>query len=200
MYFINNGDMVGCLTPASSNGDVTIRFEDGQRTVSPNTLRRLLPRTVVAQLIARSTPNVSAWMVRKADEQGAIEPDVKGRFAGHAVHYYDEARIPLLIEQLSGQDSWTIGTMVIHDEYGPGRVVAWQSRRSGPTQDGMRLVQFFGHSSPVGSRNSATAAIARQQCGGEPSRAQPENVRQASEAQRRVPGSCDFRQPFARVL
>ena len=34
-------------------------------------------------------------MVRKADEQGAIEPDVKGRFAGHAVHYYDEARIPL---------------------------------------------------------------------------------------------------------
>jgi hypothetical protein len=76
-------------------------------------------------------------MVRKADEQGVIEPDVKGRFAGHAVHYYDEARIPLLIEQLSGQDSWTIGTMVIHHEYGPGRVVAWQARRSGPTQDEM---------------------------------------------------------------
>ena len=136
------------LDAASLNGDVTVCFEDGQRTVLPNTLRRLLPRTVVAQLIARSTPNVSAWMVRKADEQGVIEPDVKGRFAGHAVHYYDEARIPLLIEQLSGQDSWTIGTLVIHDEYGPGRVVAWQARRSGPTQDGMRLVQFFGHSSP----------------------------------------------------
>jgi hypothetical protein len=132
-----------------SNGDVTIWFEDGQRRVSPNTLRRLLPRTALAQLIARSTPNVSAWMVRKADEQGAIEPDIKGRFAGHAAHYYDEARIPLLIEQLSGQDSWTIGSMVIHDEYGPGRVVGWESRNSGPTLDRMRLVQFFGHSSPV---------------------------------------------------
>ena len=132
-----------------SNGDVTIRFENGQRTVPPHTLRRLLPRTEIAQLIARITPNVSAWMVRKADEQGAIEPDVKGRFAGHAVHYYDEARIPLLIEQLSGQNSWTVGSMVIHDEYGPGRVVVWQSRRNGPTQDRMRLVQFFGHSTPV---------------------------------------------------
>ena len=132
-----------------SNGEVTICFEDGQRTVSPNTLRRLLPRTVVAQVIARSTPNVTAWMVRKADEHGTIEPDVKGRFAGHAVHYYDEARIPLLIEQLSGQDSWTIGSMVIHDEYGPGQVVPWQSRRIGPTQDRLRLVQFFGHSSPL---------------------------------------------------
>jgi hypothetical protein len=136
------------LDGASFNGYVTVSFEDGQRAISPNTLRRLLPRTVIAQVIARSTSNVSAWMVRKADEQGAIEPDVKGRFAGHAVHYYDEARIPLLIEQLSGQDSWTIGTLVIHDEYGPGRVLAWQARRSGPAQDGMRLVQFFGHSSP----------------------------------------------------
>ena len=136
------------LGAASLNDDVAICFDGGQRTVLPHTLRRLLPRTVVAQLIARSTSKVSAWMVRKADEQGVIEPDLKGRFAGHAVHYYDEARIPLLIEQLSGQDSWTMGTMVIHDQYGPGRVVAWQARRSGPAQEGMRLVQFSGHSSP----------------------------------------------------
>ena len=129
--------------------DLTIRFEDGQHRLSPKTLRRLLPRTVVAQVIARRAPSISEWMVRKADEQGAIEPDVKGRFAGHSVHYYDEARIPVLIEQLSGQDSWPVGTMVIHDEYGPGRVMAWQSRRSRPTQDAMRVVQFFGDSSPL---------------------------------------------------
>ena len=86
-------------------------------------------------------------MVRKADGEGAIEPDLKARFAGHAVHYYDEARIPLLIKQLSSQNSWTAGTMVIHDDYGPGRVVAWQSRRSGPDQDEMRLVRFFDHPS-----------------------------------------------------
>src|SRR3954451_5709443 len=97
------------LDVARSNRDVTVRFEDCQCTVSRESLRRLLPRTVVAQVIARSTPNVSAWMVRKADEQGTIEPDEKGRFAGHAVHYYDEARIPLLIEQLSGHDAWTVG-------------------------------------------------------------------------------------------
>jgi hypothetical protein len=133
----------------ASNSDVTICFEDGQRTVSPNTLRRLLPRTVVAQVVAGSTPHVSAWMVRKADEQGVIEPDFKGRFAGHAVYYYDEARIPMLVEQLSKQDFWSIGSMVIHDEYGAGRVVAWQLRVSGPTQHGMRLVQFLGHASPV---------------------------------------------------
>jgi hypothetical protein len=42
-----------------------------------------------------------------------------------------------------------VGSMVIHDEYGPGRVLAWQSRRSGPTHDRMWLVQFFGHSSPL---------------------------------------------------
>jgi hypothetical protein len=88
-------------------------------------------------------------MVRKADEQGAIEPDIKGRFAGHAVHYYDEGRIPFLIEQLSRQDSWPIGSMVIHEEYGPGRVVAWQSQMSGRTGDQTRLVQFFGHASPL---------------------------------------------------
>ena len=137
----------GRVVYATSVGDVTICFEDGQRTVAPNSLRRLLPRTVVAQVIARSTPDVSAWMVRKADGEGAIEPDLKARFAGHAVHYYDEARIPLLIKQLSSQNSWTAGTMVIHDDYGPGRVVAWQSRRSGPDQDEMRLVQFFDHPS-----------------------------------------------------
>ena len=43
------------LDAASLNGDVTICFDDGQRTVLPHTLRRLLPRTVVAQLIARSS-------------------------------------------------------------------------------------------------------------------------------------------------
>jgi hypothetical protein len=100
-------------------------------------------------MISSSTPNVSAWIVRRADEQGIIEPDVKGRFGGHAVHYYDEARIPSLIVQLSGEDPWRIGSMVIHDEYGPGQIVAWQSRRSGPPQGQMRLVQFFGHSSPL---------------------------------------------------
>jgi hypothetical protein len=134
------------LDASFCNGDVTICFDNGQRTVSPNTLRRLLSRTVLAQVIARSTPDVSAWMVRKADEQGTIEPDIKGRFAGHAVHYYDEARIPLLLEQLSRQDSWPIGSMVMHEEYGPGRVARWQSQTSG-TRDRMRLVQFFGRAS-----------------------------------------------------
>ena len=110
-------------TPPSD--EVTICFGDGQRTLPTSSLRRLLPRTVVAQLIERSTPTVSTWMVRKADEQGAIEPDVRGRFAGHTVHYYDAARIPCLIEKLSQQDSWSIGTMLLHPEYGPGRVVAW---------------------------------------------------------------------------
>ena len=42
------------LDAVSANGDVTICFDDGQRTVSSHTLRRLLPRTVVAQVIAEN--------------------------------------------------------------------------------------------------------------------------------------------------
>jgi len=127
--------------------EVTICFDKSERTVPADSLRRLLPRTVIAQLIESSTPNVSAWMVRKADKQGAIEPDLKGRFAGHAVHYYDVARIPHLIQKLSAQDSWSIGTLVFHPEYGPGKVVAGQRMISGRTAADMRIVQFFEDSS-----------------------------------------------------
>ena len=51
---------------SGSNDEVTICFDDGQRTVSPRSLRRLLPRTVVAQLIERTTSNVSGgWCARR---------------------------------------------------------------------------------------------------------------------------------------
>ena len=39
--------------------------------------------------------------------------------------------------------------MVLHPEHGPGRVVAWQSQMSGRTENGMRLLQFFGDSPPI---------------------------------------------------
>ncbi|MEP6538804.1 MAG: hypothetical protein ABJF23_25945, partial [Bryobacteraceae bacterium] len=135
------------LRAGTDEDEMTICFDNSQRTVPRRSLRRLLPRTVIAQLIERSTPDVSAWMVRKADKQGAIEPDLRGRFAGHAVHYYDVARIPHLIQKLSAQDSWSIGTLVLHPNYGPGKVVAGQGLVNNSGGAGTRLVQFFADSS-----------------------------------------------------
>jgi hypothetical protein len=137
---------LGRVLRASTGADdeITVSFDNSHRTVSTRSLRPLLPRSVVGQLIKNSTPNVSAWMVRKADKQGAIVPDLRGRFAGHAVHYYDVARIPYLIQKLSEQDAWKIGTLVFHPEYGPGAVVVGQSGR---TESGRKVVQFFSDSS-----------------------------------------------------
>jgi hypothetical protein len=135
---------------SSWNGEVKVRFERELRKVAPDRLRRVVPRTIMAQaIVKRSGGSVTAWMVRKADEEGSIEPDHIGRFAGHAVHYFDEARIPALTEQLARRDSWKVGDLVIHESHGPGRVAAWQQRTNGPAQDGKRLVKFFGHSSPI---------------------------------------------------
>jgi hypothetical protein len=141
------GRVIG--TGAGANTETIVCFADGHRTVPSGSLRHLLPRTKVAELIERSTPNVSAWMVRKADKQGTIEPDLKGRFAGHAVHYYHAARIPLLINELSKKDPWSIGTLVVHSEHGAGSVVGLSADSIRGTEQNLRLVQFFATSSPV---------------------------------------------------
>lgn len=131
---------------------VTVKWPHGVREASTDSLRRLLPRTVLGQLVARTTSHVSTWTVRKADEQGTIQPDAKGRFAGHDVHFYDPDRIPALIEQLSQRDLWRIGTLVIHSHHGPGRVAALgpeQPSAGVPTQTLTRRVHFFADKTPL---------------------------------------------------
>jgi hypothetical protein len=130
---------------------VTVVWPDGVRQASIHSLRRLLPRTELAKLVERSS-QLSAWTVRKADQQGAMRPDFKGRFAGHAVHYYDAARMPALIEQLSKRDPWPIGALVIHSHYGSGKVVAPDARPPRPelpSSDFTRRVHFFSAISPL---------------------------------------------------
>src|SRR5688500_13034761 len=84
---------------------------------------RLITRTLLAQQLQRATPKLTAWTVRKAEKQGLIRPDKTGRFAGHAVHYYDPSRIPELITHLLQPDSWRAGTLVIHSQLGAGRIL-----------------------------------------------------------------------------
>jgi hypothetical protein len=130
---------------------VTVEWQDGVREASIDSLRRLLPRTELAKLVERSS-QLSAWTVRKADEQGAMLPDFKGRFAGHAVHYYGAARMPALIEQLSKQDPWPIGALVIHSHYGSGKVVAPDARPPHTellSPASTRRVHFFSAISPL---------------------------------------------------
>ncbi len=157
---LNRGDRVlhdewgmGRVLDRGSNSPtfVTVEWQDGVREASIDSLRRLLPRTELAKLVERSS-QLSAWTVRKADEQGATLPDFKGRFAGHAVHYYDAARLPALIEQLSKQDPWPIGALVIHSHYGSGKVVAPDARPPHtelPRPASTRRVHFFFASCPL---------------------------------------------------
>ena len=86
--------------------------------------------------------------MRKADEQGRICPDVRGQFAGHNVSYYDVARIPELIEQLSQQDEWGISKLVMHSQFGAGRIVASGALLKKDVS-GTRVVQFMSHPSPL---------------------------------------------------
>src|SRR5687768_11488796 len=104
----------------------------------------LITRTLLAQQLQRSTPNLTCWTLRKAEQQGLIMPDKTGRFAGHAVHYYDPARIPALVRQLLPPDGWTAGTLVIHAAYGPGRILT-----ADPADTNRRVVNVFGNATPV---------------------------------------------------
>jgi hypothetical protein len=104
----------------------------------------LITRTVLAQQLQQAATKLTCWTVRKAEEQGLIQPDKTGRFAGHIVHYYDPARIPDLIRLLRPLDSWTAGTLVVHSRLGPGRI--WTADPSDPAK---RVVTFFVDATPV---------------------------------------------------
>jgi hypothetical protein len=138
-------------TPPAIDNHVTIEFQDGVRPVRIDSLRRLLPVTVLARMVETITSQVTAWAVRKANDQGVIQPDTVGHFAQHKVHYYDVARIPALIEQLSQKDPWSVGTLVIHARYGAGRVVACRPQpNTWPPKQGREVtVEFLRCSAPV---------------------------------------------------
>src|SRR5688500_15447058 len=84
----------------------------------------LITRTLLIHRLQEYGPNLTSWTFRKAEQQRIIHPDKIGRFAGHAVHYYDDARIPELIRQLLPPVSWTAGTLIIHPQLGPGRILS----------------------------------------------------------------------------
>ena len=107
----------------------------------------LITRTLLIQRLQQSEPKLTSWTFRKAEQQGLIHPDKKGRFAGHAVHYYDAARLPELIRQLLPTDCWTAGTLIIHSDLGPGRILS-----ADPVDPCRRIVSFFGNSAPVSVR------------------------------------------------
>jgi hypothetical protein len=105
---------------------------------------QLITRTLLTQRLQGLTPKVTSWSFRRAEQQGLIRPDKTGRFAGHAVHYYDPARIPELVRQLLPPDSWTASTLVIHSECGPGRILT-----ADPADPSSRVVNFFAKPAPA---------------------------------------------------
>ena len=104
-----------------------------QRLSSPE----LITRTLLTERLQQSEPKLTSWGLRKAEQQGLIHPDKIGRFAGHAVHYYDAARIPELIRQLLPPVSWTAGTLIIHPHLGPGRILC-----ADPADPSRRVIFF----------------------------------------------------------
>jgi AraC-like DNA-binding protein len=124
------------LRTTAAPSTAMVRFTDCVREVPGSALRRVLPVRTLAALIERIS-DITAWTIRKAHDQGTIQPDAVGRFAGHCVHYYDTARIPALVAQLSNPDKWKIGTLVTHYRYGVGVV------RGSETDDRYRQVEFF---------------------------------------------------------
>lgn len=126
----------------ASGDQVEVKWSDAVRTVPAHSLCRLLPRTILTRIIQSSSPDVTGWQVRKADEQGRIQPDAVGRFAGHAVHYYDPSRVPALIQQLRAEDRWSMGALVIHPQYGSGRIIGRAPDDSG-RETSHCSVQFF---------------------------------------------------------
>jgi hypothetical protein len=144
--------------PTEGDDSVLVEFGGNIQKVRRDSLRWLLCLTKLARVV-QQTGRVKAWTVRKAHEQGTIRADAIGQFAGHKVHYYDVARLSAVIEQLSARDIWTVGTLVIHGRFGPGKIVAPmqpanQSGQAEPT----RLVQFLNSSSPV----SASVQVLRR--------------------------------------
>jgi hypothetical protein len=142
---------LGRILNGGSEGDdtVVVQFANGSETLQCDSLRPLVTLTTLARL-AEETGRVTAWTVRKANEQGRIHADAIGSFAGHKVHYYDVARVSALIDQLSSHDIWSVGTLIIHSRLGPGKILA----SPGPAKDfgrteTTRHVQFFDLPSPV---------------------------------------------------
>ena len=133
----------------SVDGAVVVQFANAVETVPSASLRRLVPVTELAHF-AEETGRVTAWTVRKANEQGTIRPDAIGHFAGHRVHYYDVTRVSALIEQLCVRDIWAVGTLVVHTRFGPGKIVECAPRAEdcGRTEL-IRRVEFFDSPSPV---------------------------------------------------
>src|SRR5687767_4905698 len=97
----------------------------------------LITRTVLVQRLQQSAPELTPWTFRKAEQLGLMRPDKTGRFAGHAVHYYDPARIPELMPLLRATHR-PAGTLVIHSHFGPGRIMAVD-----PADLNRRIVCFF---------------------------------------------------------
>jgi AraC-like DNA-binding protein len=103
---------------------------------------------LLTERLQQYEPKLTSWGLRKAEQQGLIHPDKIGRFAGHAVHYYDAARIPELIRQLLPPVSWTAGTLIIHPHLGPGRILC-----ADPADPSRRVIFFF-DSAPASVRIS----------------------------------------------
>ena len=136
---------VDLLTPTSPR----IRCLQSQKspTISISTQvpsgPELITRTLLVQRLQQSAPDLTSWTFRKAEQLGLIRPDRTGRFAGHAVHYYDPTRIPELIPQLRAIHR-PAGTLVIHSHFGPGRILAVD-----PGDPNRRIVSFFANSARV---------------------------------------------------
>lgn len=124
------------LRTSSAPSTAMVRFTDSVREVPRAALRRVLPIRTLATLIEQVS-DITAWTIRKAHDNGTIQPDAVGRFAGHRVHYYDTARIPALVGQLSNPDKWKGGTLVTHYRYGAGII------RGSETNPRNRQVEFL---------------------------------------------------------
>ena len=146
---VHNIHGLGQVTDCSTES-LTVQFAFGPEVVSPRVVRRVVPLTALARMIA-DTSKVTAWTVRKAHEQGCIQPDAIGRFAGHRVHYYEVARAPALTRELARPDGWAIGTPVSHSKYGAGVISGYgpQLQVGSGAPRTLRLVEFSGSASEV---------------------------------------------------
>ena len=153
---IQRGDRVlhsihglGQVTDCSTDS-LTVQFIVGLKTVQQGSVRHVVPVTRLARMMADMS-QVTVWTVRKANDKGCIQPDVIGRFAGHRVHYYDVARIPALIRELSQPDQLGVGTLVSHIRHGSGVISGYGPQpHVGPNAPRtLRLVHFQGLPSEV---------------------------------------------------
>ena len=145
--------------PLSTNAH--IQAATASRQVPPGP--ELITRTLLVQRLQQLEPKITCWKLRKAEQQAFIRPDKTGRFAGHAVHYYDAARIPELMRHLLAFDRREAGSLIIHSQLGAGRILAADA-----TDPSRRVVLFFANSARVSVRSAdirrllSTSSVAQQ--------------------------------------